>query len=92
MIIMKTERVVFVLYKRWPLSHHDVKMFPYDLFCQPNFLSKKSHGNEGVTTYANLTCWKNAVTYLDMDGRTLILTLLLNPSVTETDPDEDSCV
>ena len=55
-------------------------------------LSKKSHCDIGVVTYADLTSWKHALTYLHINVLSLIWTLLLCFPVTGTDPDGDSCV
>ena len=58
----------------------------------PTFLLKRSHGDEVVSKYADLTSWKNAVIYLHKDDRSIILTSLLCPLVTGTDFGRDSCI
>ena len=56
------------------------------------FLLKKSPGDRGAVTYANLTILKHTVTHLHMDKRSFILTSLFYSSVTETETCDDSCI
>ena len=59
------------------------------IFSSTNHSLKKFQSDGGVVTYADWTSWKDAVIYLNIGGRILILTSLVCPTVTRTGLGED---